>query len=183
MQKDVDSLFQEAKPETLHSIYEWIKGVLSHPQSSLNNLAPCPFAKEALVKKEIQIFSTDTQVKDSIFYLLKNFDSYQKRVLILTCPSQNMTAGETTDLVNSIREKFSGQDIWLMYDHPEIAEKVLDVDFSYGKETLFFIQKLSDLSQSSQQLMDKGYYKNWSQDYFDCVFSNRETAFKSLQKS
>ena len=173
--KEVLSLgFQEANIATLQGIHGWIKGVLSQPHSALNNLSPCPYAKEALLKNEIKIFSTESSPKESLEWMMQNFESLKKRVVVLTCSASLLTSEETTEFVSSIRTSFKGQDLWLMYDHPDISERVLDVDFSYGKEILFFIQKLTDLSQAAQLLMDKGYYKNWPADYFESVFTQRE---------
>ena len=170
--------FLSINSDATKMIHEWISKTLSIPNKNLNGLPPCPYAKEAVLNNEISIFYADKNIEDSVEHTLNQFDSFKKRAVILSCPPSSLSSKETSSLVKKLREKFYTNNLWLMYDHPDIEESVADMNFSFEHSLLFFFQKLDDLTIASQALYKKGYYKNWPEEYFNAVFSKREDYFK-----
>ncbi|MCJ8278336.1 MAG: hypothetical protein HRT44_03185 [Bdellovibrionales bacterium] len=159
-------------------IETWIKETLSSPKDELNHLSICPYALEALINKEFEVSSITHDVKNTLVSALENFSSLNKRVIVLACPKSKISLEDTQELVLSLREKYAPKNLWVMYDHPDQDERVQNINFSFGSSLLFFVQRLDDLSKAAQSLQEKGYYKNWSKDYFHRVFVTRDNYHK-----
>ena len=63
--------------------------------------------------------------------------------------------------------KFKKNDIWILLDHPLKVEKNNNVIFNNGDYVLIFIQKLSQLNESSGKLRGSGYYEGWDENYLN----------------
>lgn len=167
---------KDASSEMFGDISEWILARLSKSEKALNNLPPCPYAKEALLNKDLQIFQAmSSEIDLSLSELFERFSEFGKKVLILCCEANALSLQKTEELVIKHRNQQAPSDFWLMYDHPSEDERVGDVDFSNGRYLLFFVQRLSDLIEKSEDLISAGYYKNWPELYFSQVVKNRSS--------
>lgn len=164
---------KSADSKVIKDLSDWILTTLSRSEEALNHLPPCPYAREALLKRDLEVFEPQSDVEAGLLELLENYPTYNKKVLILSCEKSQLSLKETEDLVLDIRQQYSSKNLWLMYDHPLEEEKVGDIDFSNGNYLLFFVQYLSDLIQKSSELSKSGYYKNWPAEYYSQVVQNR----------
>lgn len=176
------SAYDWADKETQQALKDWVEKFLSRSSKALNNLPPCPYAKESLMKKEVGILKLANGDPEKVLReICQTYTDFNKRVLILWCAGDSLSAEETERLIKELRSEYGPRDLWVMYDHPEIAEAVDGLDFTFGGGTLFFIQKLHDLVEKANALEKQGYYKNWSADYYSDVVKARETQWNQNQ--
>ena len=148
----------------------WITDVLSKPEPLLNNLPSCPYARAALLDNKIKFISTNNYVKD-IELLFANWDSALDVVLIVC--QDNIDPIKFSEDVKEINNKYVPLGFGCLEDHVAVPETLGNIVFNNGKYNLVLCQPLEKLNKASEQLKSKGYYNNWSKDYFDSVVSWR----------
>jgi hypothetical protein len=154
-------------------IKDWILTRLSTAHPAFNNLPPCPFAKEALLTKKVRIHRLLNPALSCVHREIELFESYNADVLVLVDEDGRLTRTETESLVEMIRKQYSLQNYWVMYDHPDVDEYVDEFDVSFNKAPLLFLQKLDNLNLRAAELESRGYYKNWSPEYYEDVVKSR----------
>lgn len=148
----------------------WITDVLSKPEPLLNNLPSCPFAKAALIDNKVKFITSNNYLEDIEILFDKWDHSYD--VVVLVC--QNNIDPEKFSLdMQEINKKYVPLGFGCLEDHVAVPETLGDIVFNNGKYNLVLCQPLDKLNKASQYLQTKGYYKNWSKDYFDSVVSWR----------
>jgi hypothetical protein len=170
-------------------IQKWVQEKLSLKQSFLNSLPPCPFAAEALLKKEVCIQEcTASSVFQNVADTLSQFNRWPQKMHIWAVRDwQELSLEEVSRFVGQQRSTYFKNDLWLLYDHPSAKEVVHDFCFNHGDLLIFMIQRLSDLVFAARNLQKSGYYQNWPQEYFEEIFLLRENYYQqylhSLQSS
>lgn len=164
------------------SLESWIFKELSAKQKFLGGLPPCPYAAEALINGRISVQETSaSEAFNQVIGALETFFRSTVQVRVIAVPDwKNISAQETRQFVTSCRERFYQNDLWLLYDHPEVSETICDFSFNQGSFLLFMVQKLSDLVLSSQELKKTGYYENWDPQYYSEVVLLREKYYERL---
>ena len=148
----------------------WILDVLSKPEPLLNNLPRCPYARAALVDNKVKFISTNNYV-DDIEKLFADWNS-SLDVVVLVCQN-NIDPDKFSADVKSINDRYVPLGFGCLEDHVAVPETLEDIVFNNGKYNLILCQPLDKLNKASEQLKGKGYYNNWSSDYFDSVVSWR----------
>ena len=146
----------------------WIVNFLDIPQAVLNNIAPCPFAKTALVNNKIRfVVGSDSVVQDMLMLNAQWDAEYEGVVLIYP---KDIDAEKFVTSVAEVNEKYyrhSG--LLALEDHPQIPETIAGLRFNNHKYAIVIIQKAEKLSKASEILSKRGYYKNWTQPDLDNV--------------
>lgn len=165
------------------SLRTWIDSSLSSPVSFLGNLPPCPFAREAMLNKKIEILSSNSiNMENDLVKALNQFPkNKQSEMQIVAIDDwQNCEVTRVQNLIYNLREKYFRDDIWILYDHPQLSEVIEGFSFNHGSLLLFMIQKLSHLVRASNDLHAIGYYKNWPQAYYAEVVGYRKKYYDRL---
>ena len=162
------------------SIQNWIRDSLGRDQAFLGNMPPCPFASEALLKRQIFI---ETATKENIFSkvtgALENFFAGGYKIHVIAIQEGAEVDMATADaFVLECREKFFSNDLWLLYDHPSYKETVHNVSFNHGTYLLFMVQRLSDLVEASSKLKKTSYYDQWPAGYYQEVVGIRNEYYR-----
>lgn len=155
-------------------IYEWINDRLSMSYKIFNDMPACPFAKQALIDKKIRIIELNN--KNEFYSVLKNcITNWDEdiEVVILGCDPSTITADELSNITEDANNTFLKNDYLALEDHPDYLEFVGDFCVNEGNWALILLQKKSKINLARKILEKRGYYKNWSKDYYKEVVLNR----------
>lgn len=156
------------------SIKVWIENFLDIPCATLNNLPPCPFAKQALISDKVVIQQlkqlNHISMKDYFKAEIENY-TYSwpkgKEVIVLGCEPSLISPKELEECIDETTENFLEKRGYIaLEDHPDHEEKVQDLVFNQGEYALVLIQEADKLDKARKILHKQGYYKNWSEDYY-----------------
>ena len=157
---DLDAATQE--------LSDWIINFLDVPHAMLNNIAPCPFAKTALINGKIRfVIGSGSVIQDMLMLHAQWNNEYDGVVLIYP---KDIDVEEFVNSVGEVNEKYyrySG--LLALEDHPQIPETIANLRFNNHKYAIVIIQKAEKLSKASEILSKRGYYKNWTQNDLDNV--------------
>ena len=147
---------------------DWIINFLDVPQATLNNIAPCPFAKTALVSGKIRfVMGSDSVVQDMLQLNAKWDSEYEGVVLIYPSDINAANFSDSVEYVNNLFYRHSG--LLALEDHPLIPETIAGLNFNNQKYAVVIVQRAEKLSKASEMLHKRGYYKNWTAQDLDAV--------------
>jgi hypothetical protein len=66
------------------------------------------------------------------------------------------------------------RDLLALADHPDSTEVVQGVIMNQGTWAIAFVQPLAKLNAHARMVAEKGYYKDWPEDYLQILFEGRE---------
>ena len=147
---------------------DWIINFLDVPQAVLNNIAPCPFAKAALVNGKIRfVIGSDSVVQDMLKLNAQWDIEYEGVVLIYPNHIDTENFINSVDYVNEKYYQHSG--LLALEDHPSIPETIAGLRFNNHKYAIVIVQRAEKLSKASEMLSKRGYYKNWTSQDLEAV--------------
>jgi hypothetical protein len=154
-------------------IESWIKNFVEVPHPALGGFAPCPYARQARLKKSYEIYlGTDP------YYDLKNRSRYgmdNREVIIYVYDAVEWPHRLFADSVNSANtEHLLRNDLLALEDHPTDVEMVNGVIMNQGTYALALVQCLSDLNARAKQMAVKGFYHDWPEEYLQGLFYHRQ---------
>jgi len=154
-------------------IYTWMETFLEKPNPSIDNWAPCPFARRARIENKVSIV-LGTDIESDLTGLCGTWtDNYD--MVIHAYPLGKYTAEETAVLVKKLNyDLLMPNDILSLDDHPDDPEAVNGILMNQGQYILIMTQRASNLSKASKELKAKGYYDSWPKEYYNRVVSWRE---------
>lgn len=133
---------------------DWILNFLAVPSSSFNNLAICPYAKQAwLTDKVLVVEDLDA---NNISELLQTYE-----VIVQVFDSCELSPEQLYDMSQTL----TNEHVVALDDHPEAEEKVDDINLNNGVYALLLIQSRKKLEQARAILEQKGYYEKWDPEY------------------
>tara|TARA_R100001129_G_scaffold183798_4_gene167077 strand:- start:380 stop:946 length:567 start_codon:yes stop_codon:yes gene_type:complete len=171
-------------------IREWSRHALEKPNIFFNRLPACPYAKKAFEEEKVGYVFKNEDDNLCLYQTLAGFDdSYEVILLVDFCYKKDPEEFEDfiSDLNDAIAEGIFGQkDLWLMGFHPDDdSEQLLDEgSFSPSvgeKYAIIFVQRLTKLQSSADQLKEKGYYKQvFETPENRTLYDQRETLHRRL---
>jgi len=145
----------------IHEALEtWILKELSVADPNLNNLWPCPYAKKAWFKNQVNVVEVSEDFWEALNEEIDKFnDTY--RVVIIAQQELFCEYTELEDVCMALNRwfAFKKMDIWLLSFQTDV--------------TMVFIQRLSDLDDASNNLLKQGYYDNYEEEDFDHLIAER----------
>ena len=176
---------EKCTPSIHENIKHWVVNNLSLSQGGFGGLPPCPYASEALLKKQVSLLCIlPEDVFEDVEKALRQFSIDEKKMYLLVIENGfTVDVDQTQKFVKTMREKYFMQDLWLLYDHPALKETVGELNLNHGRYLLFMVQRLSELVQASRDLKKTGYYQSWEPTYFDEVVGLRERYFERMRNS
>ena len=144
---------------------EWILNDLSAPIAILNNFSKCPYAKTAYLENKVKFYEiTDTNeihtIVDDWIELLD--------VSVIKLPD-SVDKDNIVDLVDNLNDLYMSEDFVFLDDHVDNEERMHDIVFNNGKYNVLFLQKKSKLDLATKKLEKLGYYKTWTEEYYNEV--------------
>lgn len=153
-------------------IQKWID-YIQIPQSNLDNLPVCPYAKSAIVNNKVQIVSLDNLI--TVSQLIDSIDVEQYWVTVIYFMNyEYYTIDELSGLTKNLNVVFNEQDKIILDNDPRNPFYINGVKTTFDKCYLFLVQSLSDLNQKSDSLKNTTYYKFWDQKGLDEVVNWRK---------
>lgn len=152
-------------------IHDWIQNFLGKRNPNLNNWAPCPYARQALREKRVDIRIGTIPERDAKSLASADFTDFDV-VLFVYNPTM-FDADDFSARIQLLNRQLSAQDMLALDDHPDNKETVNDVTFNNGQYALMFTQSLSKLNSAAQILAAKGYYDTWPEEYLTDLFAGR----------
>lgn len=153
----------------------WVFDVLDVPHAALNGNSPCPFAKQAWVKKRYTIDLVTDLRRDLQLSPMTWPNECDLRIYVFH-PEQIVDPNwltTTTKMLNQHHLLPAGY--IALEGHPDIAEAVLDCDMNQGRHAYVIVQPLDKLAKHKAVLEKRGYYDNWSADMLATIVSSRES--------
>lgn len=141
---------------------DWILNDLSSPVALLNGFSKCPYAKTAFLDNKVKFFN-DAEIED----IIKAWDDNSIEVAVINLGDiSSYEISLKTELLNRI---YMPLDFIFLEDHVDNEERMGDVIFNNGKYNVLFMQRKSKLDLATKKLEKLGYYKNWTEEYYEEV--------------
>jgi hypothetical protein len=142
------------------------------PNPKLGDWAPCPFARQARVNNNISIKFAD--IMELTPMIRESLDILESKEVVVVCFDHRLiNPVELQAYVEGMNKTLLTMNFVILEDHPDSPEYINGVKMNFGLCGLLVIQKLDKLNKASDQLREKGYYNNWSQQDLDSVVSWR----------
>jgi hypothetical protein len=154
-------------------VISWIVNFVEKPHPALNNWPPCPYARAARVKGQVDVrFGTVPETDLAEF--AKGMPEGIDVVTLIYDPVQWELKPFRASWQRAQREVLARVGVYVLEDHPEDIELVNGVTMNQGQYPLLFVQRLDKLDEAADQLARQGYYHGWSEEYLQSVFENRQ---------
>jgi hypothetical protein len=152
-------------------IEQWIVDFVEKPNPMLNNWAPCPYARQARLNKQVDIRPGCFNPIDD----LKQADMGEFEVLAYVYDTKRWSAAEFNELIETVNISYLAQkNLIALADHPDDVETVNGVVMNQGTYAIVFVQSLDKLNHFAGLLAAKGFYKGWDEEYLTVLFSGRQ---------
>ena len=181
----------DKEQDICQEIMAWSDHTLQKPNFFYNNLPPCPYAQKAWQEnKVIILFKYDNDFQ-TLYSTISQWDPNFELVIIV-----DMAFNEDPDDFHEYLDKlnlcisqgiFIDEDIWLMGFHPhdEPNDFIDDSSFMHTVEeeyAMIFVQRLSQVQESADKLLKKGYYDKYLEEYnAQDIFEKRQTLYRRLK--
>jgi len=151
---------------------DWVLKFLDVPQRVLNDIAPCPYAKHAIINGKVNfVLGSDNVIQDMLI-ISANWEEQYEGIVLIYSPDKNVN--EFIDSVNYVNEMYyQNCGLIALEDHPQIQENICNINFNNKKYAIIIVQKAEKLRNASEILNKRGYYKNWSTQDLDNVVNWR----------
>jgi hypothetical protein len=154
-------------------IENWIVNFVEVPHPALGGFPPCPFARQARMKRTFEVY-----LGSDPYYDLKNRARWgmgNKEVIIYAYdPVEWPHELFSSSIESANHEHLLRADILALEDHPADVENVNGVIMNQGKYALALVQCLSDLNAKAQLMASKGFYHDWPEEYLQGLFQHRQ---------
>ena len=154
-------------------IESWIENFVEVPHPALGGFPPCPFARQARMKRTFEVY-----LGSDPYYDLKNRARWgmgKWEVIIYAYdPAEWNHKLFSASIESANTEHLLRADILALEDHPDDVENVNGVIMNQGKYALALVQSLSDLNTKAKQMASKGFYLDWPEEYLQGLFHHRQ---------
>ena len=154
-------------------IESWIENFVEVPHPALGGFPPCPFARQARMKRTFEVY-----LGADPYYDLKNRARWgmgNREVIIYAYdPAEWSYELFSASIESANTEHLLRNDILALEDHPADVENVNGVIMNQGKYALALVQCLSDLNAKAKQMAAKGFYHDWPEEYLQGLFHYRQ---------
>ena len=140
-------------------VRHWVDSTLSVPSPLFNNLPPCPYSREALLRNKVDIqCTTGAEVLNALVEAGKTWDDRYELVLLACDPGaiapEALIAG-----VEALRAGFESADLVVFFDHPRCTDPKYVVTSANGKYVFVGLQRLSLFLQAAKPLFKRNYFE------------------------
>ena len=154
-------------------ILTWIENFVEVPHPALGGWPPCPFARQARLKKTFEVY-----LGSDPYFDLKNRARWgmgNKEVIVYVYdPAEWSRDLFSSSIEAANQEHLLVKDILALEDHPGDVENVNGVIMNQGTYALALVQSLSDLNTKSKMMAAKGFYDTWPEEDLQPLFHHRK---------
>ena len=165
-------------------ILTWSEKYLEPKNKHLGDLAVCPYARMARLKKTYRILECRNFEKflDTILQAAEMAKDPEIQIVIVGCDDIQYEPEELAAVIHAYNLVFVPQDIYMMCSHPYDDEEEEDVecfdtdDWEPGNSFMMvLVQKFDELEKASDNLRKTGYYQHWPSDYYEGTVNQRKS--------
>lgn len=140
-------------------VRHWVDTTLSVPSPLFNNLPPCPYSREALLRNKVDIrCTTGADTLETLVETARTWDDRYELVLLAADPEaiapDDLIAG-----VEALRAGFEADDLVVFFDHPRCTDPKYIVTSANGKYVFVGMQRLSLFLQAARPLFKRNYFE------------------------
>ncbi|WP_353480130.1 hypothetical protein [Haliscomenobacter sp.] len=154
-------------------IESWIENFVEVPHPALGGFPPCPFARQARLKRTFEVY-----LGSDPYYDLKNRARWGmgnwEVIIYAYDPVEWSCELFSASIESANTEHLLRADLLALEDHPANVENVNGVIMNQGKYALALVQCLSDLNIKAKQMANKGFYHGWPEEYLQGLFHHRQ---------
>lgn len=155
------------------SVEDWLENFVEVPHPALGGFAPCPYARAARIKNQIDFRLGGDPYLDLLLLSKKGMEEFEVVVYIY-----DPTIWGAEEFNSHINEANAGPmknaGLISLTDHPDYIETQNGVCFNHGTYALSICALTKNLDDASTQLHKKGYYNGWDPEYLDDLFTHRQ---------
>ena len=152
-------------------ILAWVTGFVERPHPALLGWAPCPYARRARLEGKFEI----RQGKIDPYTDLQHIDIGELDVVAMVYDPTEFEPEQFNQQITAVNQGFlRARDLLALADHPDSPEVVQGVAMNQGTWAIAFVQPLAKLNAHARMVAEKGYYKDWPEDYLRVLFEGRE---------
>ena len=140
-------------------VRHWVDSTLSVPSPLFNNLPPCPYSREALLRNKVDIqCTTGADVLNALVEAGRSWDdSYE--LILLACDPDTIAPQDLIAGVEALRAGFEAADLVVFFDHPRCTDPKYIVTSANGKYVFVGMQRLSLFLQAAKPLFKRNYFE------------------------
>jgi hypothetical protein len=152
-------------------ILAWITGFVERPHPALLGWAPCPYARRARLEGKFEIRPGHIDPYTD----LQHINIGELDVVALVYDPTEFEPDVFNQQITAVNQGFlRARDLLALADHPNSPEVVQGVTMNQGTWAIAFVQPLAKLNAHARMVAEKGYYKDWPEDYLHVLFEGRE---------
>ena len=152
-------------------ILAWITGFVERPHPALLGWAPCPYARRARLEGKFEIRPGHIDPYTD----LQHINIGELDVVALVYDPTEFEPDVFNQQITAVNQGFlRARDLLALADHPDSLEVVQGVTMNQGTWAIAFVQPLAKLNAHARMVSEKGYYKDWPEDYLRVLFEGRE---------
>jgi len=152
-------------------ILAWITGFVERPHPALLGWAPCPYARRARLEGKFEIRPGHIDPYTD----LQHINIGELDVVALVYDPTEFEPEQFNQQITAVNQGFlRARDLLALADHPDSPEVVQGVTMNQGTWAIAFVQPLAKLNAHARMVAEKGYYKDWPEDYLQILFEGRE---------
>jgi hypothetical protein len=152
-------------------ILAWITGFVERPHPALSGWAPCPYARRARLEGKFEIRPGHIDPYTD----LQHINIGELDVVALVYDPTEFEPEQFNQQITAVNQGFlRARDLLALADHPDSPEVVQGVTMNQGTWAIAFVQPLAKLNAHARMVAEKGYYKDWPEDYLQILFQGRE---------
>jgi hypothetical protein len=152
-------------------ILAWITGFVERPHPALLGWAPCPYARRARLEGKFEIRPGHIDPYTD----LQHINIGELDVVALVYDPTEFEPDVFNQQITAVNQGFlRARDLLALADHPDSPEVVQGVIMNQGTWAIAFVQPLAKLNAHARMVAEKGYYKDWPEDYLRVLFEGRE---------
>ena len=146
--------------EVKEHIHQWVDNKLSVPSPLFNNLPPCPYSREAMLKNKVDIrCAPGAELMETVKENGKNWDDSFELILVASEPD-TIRPEELITGIEEVNKMFEGADLLSFFDHPHCEDPKYSITTPNGKYVLVGMQRLENFLKAAKPLHKKEYFSN-----------------------
>lgn len=139
-------------------VQHWVDSTLSVPSPLFNNLPPCPYSREALLRNKVDIrCAPGAEIVDALVEAARTWDDRYELVL-LACEPETISPDDLIAGVERVRGALEAADLVVFFDHPRCTDPKYIVTSANGKYVFVGLQRLSLFLQAAKPLVKRNYF-------------------------
>ena len=146
-------------------VEHWVDTTLSVPSPLFNGLPPCPYSRESLLRKTVDIRCVDgANLVDTLVETGNGWDDRFELILFASEP-QSIAPEALSSAVEALRDWSKAADLVVFFDHPHNTDPKYRITSPNGKYVIVGLQRLSLFLEAAKPLVKHQYFARTSKQY------------------